>query len=133
MALANSHASEKHKFRVLRSNSPGFEWWIELPERLDLTWRNPPRKMLRREFAWGDRALTAAVNSISERAAIWMFGQCRVKGSPDPLAYTASGAQVLGSGASKDGSPIDDWGLAPPTVIYGEPLPLLTPIAGQIL
>jgi hypothetical protein len=53
-----------------------------------------------------------------------MFGQCRVKGSPDPLAYTASGAQVLGSGASKDGSPIDDWGLAPPTVIYGEPLPL---------
>jgi hypothetical protein len=51
VALANSHAPEKRKFRVPRSNSPGFEWRIELPERHDLTWQNPPRKMLRREFA----------------------------------------------------------------------------------
>jgi len=40
------------------------------------------------------------------------------------LAYAVSGGQVLGSGASKGQQPIDDRGLVPPPVIYGEPLPL---------
>jgi hypothetical protein len=40
---------------------------------------------------------------------------------------------VLGSGASKGQQSIDDRGLAPPPVIYGEPLPYSGPIAGQTL
>ena len=36
----------------------------------------------------------------------------------------ASPLPLLGSGASKGQQPIDDRGLAPPPVIYGEPLPL---------
>ena len=40
---------------------------------------------------------------------------------PDDIA--ASDAQALGSGASKGQQPIDDRG-RPPSVIYGEPLPL---------
>ena len=40
------------------------------------------------------------------------------------LTYAVSGGQALGSGASKGQQSIDDRGLAPPPVTYGEPLPL---------
>jgi hypothetical protein len=49
------------------------------------------------------------------------------------VAHAFSGGQALGSGARKGGSPIDDRGLAPLPVIYGEPLPYSGPIAGHTL
>jgi hypothetical protein len=52
-----------------------------------------------------------------------MFGSGRVKGSPIP-GLAVSGGQALGVGAGKGQQSIDDRGLAPPPVIYGEPLPL---------
>src|SRR4029077_13355773 len=50
------------------------------------------------------------------------LGSC--EGITDPLTYAVSGGQALGSGASKGQQSIDDRGLAPPLVVYGEPLPL---------
>ena len=49
------------------------------------------------------------------------LGSC--EGITDPLTYAVSGGQALGSGASKGQQSIDDRGLAPPPVTYGEPLP----------